>query len=148
MDSNLIASLQAAGMVMHAALDPWWVIASAAVALHGADPGSVADIDILLSVDDAKRILPTIGVAPSPGSAHADFSSTIFGTWRGVALPVEFMADFCHRSGTGWVPVQPLTRQRIDVDGVALFVPDRAELRHLLESFGRPKDIARARALG
>lgn len=146
--SALIPSLQAVGAVMRAADDPWWVIASAAVALHGADPGQVSDIDILLSVDDAQRILPTIGVEVGPGAAHADFRSGLFGTWRGTALPVEFMADFHHRSGNAWVRVQPVTRQCIDIAGVVLYVPDRSELRSLLERFGRPKDIERARALG
>lgn len=148
MDADLTTALQAVGALMRAAHDPWWVIASAAVALHGADAGQVGDIDVLLSVDDAKRILPMLGVEPAAGSAHRDFRSALFGTWRGTALPVEFMAGFAYRSGTGWVQVEPASRQRIDIAGTTLFIPDRTELRRLFEAFGRPKDIARARALG
>lgn len=60
----LIASLKAIGTVMNDAYDPWWIIASAAVALHGADAGHISDVDVLLSVDDAMRILPALGVKP------------------------------------------------------------------------------------
>jgi hypothetical protein len=144
---SLSASLNAIGPIMDQAHDLWWIIASAAVALHGADPGHVADVDVLLSVADAGRILPTIGIELRQGSAHAAFRSNIFGTWTGTALPVEFMADFDHRSGEAWLPVRPVTRQLIRVDGVIVFVPEKAELQSMLTAFGRPKDMKRARSL-
>ncbi len=143
----LSASLNAVGNVMVEAHDRWWIIASAAVALHGADPGHVADVDVLLSVADARRILPAIGIELRPGSAHAAFRSSIFGTWTGTALPVEFMADFQRRSGEAWLPVRPATRQSIVVEGAAVFVPERAELQAMLTAFGRPKDMMRAQSL-
>ncbi len=102
----LSASLNVVGNLMVEARDPWWIIASAAVALHGADPGHVADVDVLLSITDAQRILPTIGIQLRQGSEHAAFRSTIFGTWSGATpLPVEFMADFHRQSGETWLPV-------------------------------------------
>ncbi|WP_375428054.1 hypothetical protein [uncultured Sphingomonas sp.] len=143
----LSTSLNAIGNIMVQTHDPWWIIASAAVALHGANPGHVADIDVLLSVADARRILPTIGIEPRQGSAHAAFRSSIFGTWTGTALPVEFMADFHRRSGEAWLPVQPAARQSVEVEGVVVFVPDRAELQAMLAAFGRPKDMERAQSL-
>lgn len=100
------------------------VIASAAVALHGADPGHVSVVDVLLSVADAQRILPAIGIELRPGSAHAGFRSSIFGTWTKTTLSVEFMADFYRRLSEAWLPVRPATRQPIVVEGVAVFVPD------------------------
>lgn len=128
--------------------DPWWIITSAAVALHGADLGHVADVDVLLSIADAQRILPMIGIHLRQGSTHAAFRSKIFGTWTGTTpLPVEFMAEFSLWSGEAWLPVQPLTRQPIELDDVVVFVPDRAELQAILAAFGRPKDIERARSL-
>ena len=144
---TLSAALAATGILMDEAQDPWWIIASAAVAIHGADPGHVSDVDVLLSVADAIRILPRIGVQLRSGSAHPTFRSRIFGIWTGTALPVEFMADFQCLSARGWQPVQPATRQPIEVDGVIVFVPDRSELQALLGAFGRPKDIERARSL-
>jgi hypothetical protein len=143
----LAASLNAIGNIMVEAHDPWWIIGSGAVALHGADPGRVADVDVLLSVADARRVLPTIGIKLRQGSAHADFRSSIFGIWTGTALPVEFMADFHRRSGEAWLPVRPATRRPIKLDGVNIHVPERAELQSILAAFGRPKDIGRARSL-
>jgi len=66
----LSASLKAVGTIMDAACDPWWIIASGAVALHGADTGQVADVDVLLSVTDATRILPAIDIEPQLGFAR------------------------------------------------------------------------------
>ncbi len=147
LDESLVATLRAVAVAMASAHDPWWIIASAAVALHGADAGAVADVDVLLSRTDALRILPTIGVAPVAGSESAAFRSGIFATWRDAALAVEFMADFTYRSGSDWITVAPVTRQAIEVSGVTVFVPERGELHRLLLAFGRPKDLARARGL-
>jgi hypothetical protein len=144
----LLATLNAVGNIMVEARDPWWIIASAAVALHGANPGHVGDVDVLLSVDDARRILLMIGIQPRHGSAHAAFRSSIFGNWSGTTpLPVEFMADFHRWSGEAWLPVLPATRKRIEVDGMVVFVPERADLQAMLAAFGRPKDLERARSL-
>lgn len=143
----LIASLKAIGTVMNDAYDPWWIIASAAVALHGADAGHISDVDVLLSVDDAMRILPALGVKPQKKEGHPIFRSRIFATWNDAPLPVEFMAGFCYRSGDDWLQVQPITRQTVKVDGVTVFIPARTELRRLLEGFGRPKDLLRVRQL-
>lgn len=143
----LSASLKTIGNVMVEAHDPWWIIASAAVALHGADPSHVADVDVLLSIADARRILPAIGIELRPGSPHAAFRSSIFGTWTGTTLPVEFMADFQRQSGEAWLPVRPATRQSVEVESAVVFVPERMELQAMLAAFGRPKDIERAQKL-
>jgi len=141
---GLATSLTAIGTIIDGANDPWWIIASVAVALHGADPGSVGDVDVLLSVADARHILPAIGIELREGSAHASFWSSIFGRWTKTALPVEFMADFHRYSGMAWVPVLPTTRQAIEVDGTVVFIPERAEMETMIAEFGRPKDIERA----
>jgi hypothetical protein len=146
-DPGLAASLKAVASVMNAASDRWWIIASAAVALHGADAGTVADVDVLLSVADAARILPAIGVTARKDTGGERFRSILFGTWREAPLPVEFMAGFHYRSTAGWREVQPQTRCPIQIDGVTLFIPDRLELQQLLTGFGRPKDRERASRL-
>ena len=146
-DAALTASLCAVGTVMSDARDPWWIITGAAAALHGVETGHVADVDVLLSIPDARRILLVIGIAARPGAEHPDFRSSIFGTWTSPPRPVEFMAGFHRRSGDDWVPIQPTTRQPIRVDGVTVYIPGRAELRCLIEDLGRPKDKERARRL-
>lgn len=143
----LSASLSAIGKLMTAANEPWWVISSAAVALHGADAGQVADVDVLLGAADARRILPAIGIEPRPGPPHPAFRSGIFGIWTEAALPIEFMADFQHRSSGSWLTVRPSTRRPAQIGQTMVFIPEKAELEAMLVAFGRPKDLQRARSL-
>lgn len=146
-DSELADTIAAVGDAMQGTTDPWWIIASAAVALHGADTGRVADVDVLLSVNDARRLLPTLGLAVTPSTGHPAFRSSIFATWTKSALPVEFMAGFRHHAAAGWRPVHPRTRERIAISSTCVFVPSRHELQQILRAFGRPKDLRRAKQL-
>jgi hypothetical protein len=141
---NLHTTLRAVAQALQMATDPWWVIGSAAVALHGAGPLAVADIDVLLSPDDAGRVFEHLGLHLARGADHPKFRSDLFGTWLANPLPVEFMAGFRHWRAGSWVAVEP--RTRISVQDV--FVPSRDELRAMIEAFGRPKDMERARLLG
>ena len=160
LDAALVATLGAVGAMMADARAPWWIIGSAAVALHaaaagrgganGGDPGPVGDVDVLLDLADAQRLFAAIGLDPRPGAAHAAFRSQLFGRWTAPPMTVEFMAGFEHRSVGGWYSVRPTTRQTIllqDVAGTVVFVPDRADLGAMLGRFGRPKDGARAACL-
>ena len=143
----LDASLRAVAPVMALAEDHWWIIGSAAVALHGADIDRIRDVDIVLSVADATRILSELGITPNAGAAHPDFRSTIFATWTAPALAIEFMADFHCRSGDAWLPVLPATRREVSGKGWTVFVPEKEELGAILATFGRPKDSERLRLL-
>ncbi|SFP36720.1 hypothetical protein SAMN04488241_101186 [Sphingomonas rubra] len=78
---------------MAAAREPWWVIGSAAVVLHGGTT-AVGDVDILLSVADAGLIAAALGIVVGPGGEHPLFRSTLFFVWNGTPLTVEFMAGF------------------------------------------------------
>ena len=49
-----------AGAVADAA-DDWWIIGSSAVALHGANVQRVRDVDLLMSANDAERLLRRVG---------------------------------------------------------------------------------------
>ncbi|OWK31778.1 hypothetical protein [Sphingomonas mucosissima] len=141
-------TLSAVAKAMQSAQEPWWIIGSTAATLHGATPIDVADVDVLLSVPDAHRVLPTIGVEPARGEGSHLFRSEVFGTWRDNELPVEFMAGFhvCGAEGR-WAPVALRTREGLTVEGAEVFVPGRKELLELFRSFGRPKDLERVRLL-
>lgn len=133
---------------MAEARDDWWLIGSAAVALHGAEPGGIADIDVILSERDARAILPELGLEVRAGQADHQFVSRIFATWRHPPLAVELMAGLQQCIDGISAPVQPQTRTEIAGDGWRVFVPSRAELAAILRSFGRPKDLRRLAALG
>ena len=129
------------------ATDSWWIISSAAVALHGAPVDDVRDVDLLMSARDARAALVRVGVEPQAGRATDLFRSAVFGTWRGPPLPVEIFGDFDFAGPDGWSRVAPRSREPVEFGGHTLFVPSAAELRQMLIGFGRPKDLARARLL-
>lgn len=129
--------------VASTATEPWWIISSAASALHGADVPDVADVDLLMSVNDARRMLARIGVAPQAGTESTLFRSLVFGCWRDPPLPVEIMGRFQVATSAGWHLVRPLSRERVTVDGHALHIPSKEELIGLYRVFGRPKDLQR-----
>ncbi|HXH17289.1 MAG TPA: hypothetical protein VNJ10_14300 [Sphingomonas sp.] len=130
--------------VLRETRDPWWIISSAAVALHGVTPIAVGDVDVLVSVADATRVMDALGVAPTTDAANSVFRSAVFGRWTGAPLVVEIMADFHVATSGGWVGILPRTRVPILVEGRVAHVPDREELLAMLRLFGRPKDLARA----
>ena len=142
----LQATLVAAACRGTAAQDPWWVIASAAAALHGAAV-EVADVDLLMSARDARRILATAGVEAAAGARSERFHSQVFGRIRGLPLDLEIMADFSVCADGTWHPVVPVTRELVVVGGATLFIPGKAELQSLLRMIGRPKDLLRASLL-
>lgn len=133
--------------VLAAARHDWWIISSAAVALHGRDPGAVGDVDVLLDPRDAGPVFAALGLALDPGQHTALFRSDWFGSWNGAPLPVELFAGFAVCTDGIWNPVQPETRQAVNIDGAVLYVPEREELKAMLLRFGRPKDLARAATL-
>ncbi|WID95737.1 hypothetical protein QO058_23760 [Bosea vestrisii] len=140
----LIETLGSVAAIMETAREPWWIIASAAAALHGASPIAVADVDILLGVEDISRILPALGIEPYQGPPNSLFRSEILAKWPAPPVPVDLMAGFEHRVGEAWHPVRPATRQAIAIGAATVYVPERDELRRIIEGFGRPKDLERA----
>ena len=132
---------------MAAARHDWWIVSSAAVALHGGAPGRVGDIDVLLDPRDAEPVFAALGLALRPGQGDALFRSDWFGTWRGAPMPVELFAGLRLCEGGNWNRVELETREMIDWGSGAVPVPSRAELKALLLRFGRTKDLARAATL-
>jgi hypothetical protein len=143
----LIETLGSVAAIMEEARDPWWIIASTAAALHGAKPITVADVDVLLSVEDINRILPLIGIEPHPAPPNPLFRSEVLAKWPGPPVPVDLMAGFEYRVGDAWHMVRPVTRQAIAVGAATVYIPERDELRRIITGFGRPKDLERARLL-
>jgi hypothetical protein len=127
--------------------EPWWIIGSAAVALHGRDVEVREDVDVMTGPAGARRLLQRFGVEAAPGEASALFRSEVFGRWDGSPLAVEVMGGLHLRAASGWQPVRIETRQVVNVEGRTLYVPAVEELARLLASFGRPKDMARAKQL-
>lgn len=134
MTDDLAATLDAVAAELAEAVQPWWVIGSAAALLHGAAT-QVADVDVLLSLADAERLAQRWNV-DNEANDDGRFRSDVFARWPDAPLPVEIMAGLTVRGR----PVTPRTRERIG----SVWVPSRGELVSILRRFGRPKDVARA----
>ena len=131
---------------MAAAREPWWVIGSAALALHGVDPGEIADVDVLLGARDARTLFDSLGLNSDPRPDDR-FRSDLFARWEEPPLAVEFMAGFAVCERGDWMPVEPVTRDAVTVGDGTLYVPALLELRMLFERFGRDKDLDRVRLI-
>ncbi|MGK6323952.1 hypothetical protein ACMGDM_12835 [Sphingomonas sp. DT-51] len=138
----LAAALREVAVALRDARDPWWVIGSAAVRLHGVVT-PVADVDVLLSGRDALAAIERWHGAVGFGSPSPRFRSAPFARLSGTAMPIELMAGLEVSDGSAWRAVRPATRQSLG----AVFVPDRAELIDILTRFDRQKDRARAALL-
>jgi hypothetical protein len=129
------------------ARDPWWLIGGAAIGLHGVQ-SAIPDVDVVMSPQDARQVLLELNILPAEDGGTALFRSEVFGRWTMLPLPVEIMGGFQIRTQEGWRPLVPATREPFPVDGRTLYVPSRRELIEICRLFGRPKDLARAGALG
>jgi len=137
-------TIRAVGWVLQDAHSPWWIISGAAAALYGARPIQVSDVDVMISVEDARRLFPRIGLEQAVPAPHPRFRSEIFGRWQSCPLVVEFMANFELRYLDGmWRPMIPQTRRMIMLDDTMIFLPELAELKDMFTRFGRPKDQER-----
>lgn len=145
MDRALHDTLLNVAEIMTTARDSWWIIASAAAALHGADI-DVADVDLLVSRRDGEALLARLGPTRAPAPSDR-FRSDLFGRWTGTPLPVDIMAGFHVLDAGGWQQLRPATRIAVPLGDVMLPVPSIAELIEHCHLFGRPKDLARATIL-
>ena len=145
--ADLRQTLAMTADALDGARDPWWIISSAAVALHGVTPIAVGDVDVLTSVGDARRVMLALGIVPVSDGASPLFRSTLFGRWQAPPLVVEIMAGFHVATGSVWTEVMPLTRVPLLVDRRVVYVPDQRELAAILRLFGRPRDMERVRLL-
>jgi hypothetical protein len=146
MSPALIASLEALPAMMAEARDPWWVIASAAMALHGAEV-SVADIDLLTSGRDGRLLAAKHGFEPLASAPSPTFRSSLYARHHATPVPIELMADFHVFRDGGWHPLRPAARLLLPAGRARIPVPSVAELIEHCGWFGRPKDAQRATIL-
>jgi hypothetical protein len=128
--------------------DPWVVIGSAACALAGAAV-DVADLDLLTSAADAERLIALwpsrLDTSYTP--AGADRFRSRFARFQFPGMPLEVMGGLELHDADGWRAVRVNDVVHVNIADIAVPIPSRAEQIRILESFGRPKDLARAELL-
>lgn len=139
---EVAARLELLGQVMAAAQDDWCLIGGAALAVLGVPGVPVRDIDVLLSVADAKRIMGQLGVVSSPDRGSGRFCSQVYAQ-VGETIQFDFMAGLKVRADDAWVPVLPCPTSRVMFGEWPIYLPSRADMAAILRLFGRPKDLAR-----
>jgi hypothetical protein len=142
-----VAALAVVDRLLRQAQEPWWVIAGAAVALHATERLAVDDVDVLLAMRDVPLVADVPGLVRKGGAGDARFRSAFYASLPVGGVDVEFMAGFELCGAANWQPVWPRSRVFVDVGGLAVPTPDRAELIAMLTAFGRPKDLQRVRLL-
>ncbi|KLD65836.1 hypothetical protein Y882_01295 [Dyella japonica DSM 16301] len=127
---------------------PWCVIGSAAALLAGADV-SVADVDLLVSRDDADTLMALWADRREPvyEPANAERFRSHFARFRFPGTPVEVMGGLELNQGDGWKLVEAGRLTLVGLNGLAVPVPSLEDQIRILESFGREKDAQRAKTL-
>ena len=128
---------------MREAADPWWLVGSAAMALHGA-PVDAADIDLLTSREDARRLFGDWLEEPRDSTL---FRSELFARRPLGRFTLEVMAGFHVRDGACWREFVPQSRCEVRLGEALLYTPGVKGLIAMCALFGRPKDVERKRLL-
>ena len=147
MTDELARTLAMIAQVAQGSADPWWIIGSAAVLLHGGKVDRIKDVDLMMSAADAAGFVERTGVSLRRGSGDGRFRSGVIGIWELPPVPVEAFGGLEVLTSGEWRPVMLASRKAVTVGGAELFVPSVEELVALLHLFGRPKDLERARLL-
>jgi hypothetical protein len=147
LDPALLATLEQLLPHLQILSRPWWLFGSAAMALQGAGPIEIGDVDLLVSRADAPLLLGQLGLQLVSGTKSDRFHSDVFATWNASPLQVEILAGFRVRVGEAWQEVRPRTRQPVELPFGTVYVPDVSELIALCRLFDRPKDRERERLL-
>jgi hypothetical protein len=147
LEAGLLTTLDLLAEHLTTLKDDYWIISSAAVALHGVGGLTLGDVDLLTSLADGERLTASLALSNIAGDQDPLFRSALLAQWRKPPLTVEIMADLCVFHSGKWCEVLPKTRETIIVGSHHIFVPSRQELHDMLRTFGREKDLERARLL-
>lgn len=129
---------------LHVLSEPWWLIGSAAMVLHGVALAAIDDIDILTTPAGARALAERWNVTLTAPTPTEQFDSDVFFQRSDTPLAVEVMAGFRVKTTHGWAPVLP--RTRVALEG-RWFAPSKTELLKILALFGREQDLKRAELL-
>jgi hypothetical protein len=148
MGDRLTGALAEIAIAAPADADDWWIIGSAAMVICGIEDLEPEDVDLLGSATTLSRCLDRWRVEPGQPRPGDRFRSQPYVRVElPGCLPIETMGDLHVFSQVGWQPMTPRTRAAVDVGGHRVFVPELQEQLDILQLFGRPKDLAKARMI-
>jgi len=131
------------------AKSPWCIIAGSATALYTRDWSDVLDIDVIVAVDEARRLIASGTFTDHTDGGSSRYRSVVYATNDNGPMPIDICADFEVHVDGSWRPVRP-TPTPIDTPAGTIYVPSLREQLEITRLLGRPKDaprIARLEAL-
>ena len=137
-------TLQRLAGVMGVAQDRWCIFGGAAFALHGFVAEAVRDIDLIVTPDDAARLITAYGWQNMADGGSDKFRSGVI--LRPVLgdMPVEILSAFQSNRDGGWVNIAIPEVIHVQAGSVMVPVPTRPSLASMFRACGRPKDVAKA----
>ena len=100
------------------------MIGSAAAYLAGLRDEAVADVDLLVTVSDAERLLSRLGASAQPPEPSDLFRSAVFGRVEATPVAIEVMAHL-RLGALAWDYLTPRDRVPVTISSGTLFIPRR-----------------------
>ena len=124
--------------VMSPTQDPWCIVSGAATALHTADWSDVRDIDVVVSLADAHRLIARSGFIDRTDGGNAVYRSKVYATRLGSA-EIDIFADFEICAAGAWTRINPLPVPVVTPVGT-VYIPELREQIAITRMLGRAKD--------
>lgn len=125
--------------------DAWCIVAGAATAIHTGDWSDVQDIDVVVSLSDAHRLIARSGFIDRTDGGNAFYRSSVFATRPG-SVEIDIFADFEICVAGVWSSVRPRPTP-VETPAGTVFVPEVHEQLAMTRMLGREKDDTRIRKL-
>jgi hypothetical protein len=118
--------------------DPWCIVAGAATALHTGDWSDVRDIDVVVSLPDAHRLIARSGFIDRTDGGNDAFRSKVYATRPGP-VEIDIFADFEICTAVEWSRIDPVPVP-IETPAGTIYVPEVREQLAITRMLGRAKD--------
>lgn len=135
-----IRGFEALFETMQGLRSPWWVIGPAAVALYGAEVGTLKEIDVVISPGDSRALESrlTCKKLRRDGTPLLRARTTLVANLG--EMPVAFHSWLETREGGTWQPFALERRKPIEVGEALMPVPARDDLIDMLRRYGTGHD--------
>ena len=140
---NHLTTLRCLVDLMGASKDPWWIITSAATALHTLDWSDVRDIDVMVSRRDARMLLASAPFMDRTDGGTEKFRSSLYATLDLPGLPIDIFADFEICRHGHWSRVLPATRLSLEIEAGLVYTASIREQLAITKALDRAKDASR-----
>lgn len=129
--------------LMSACRDPWAIFGGTAMVLHGYCDLRPADIDVLVSPDDAERIAAAHDLKNEADGGTERFRSRVVLHPQTGPMPIEIMAGFEIFSEGRWHQVSILDRSQVTFRSATASIASLDDIATIFRLSGRPKDLQR-----